>query len=401
MRHFVWLVIVRSKFDESRVTKQSFVKTSRKSYLSYPIDHNNHNSICHTLLPKYQMGEEKEQPKNETEKKPQDGGAKKDDGPAPVVYKLDLHCEGCVKKIKRTARHFQGVTTVKADLSTNKVTVTGTMDAEKLRDKIAERTKKKVEIISAPPKKEAPAAEKPPEKKAEEKKPEEKKSEEKPKESTVVLKIKLHCDGCIAKIRRIILKFKGVTSVNIDGSKDLVTVKGTMDVKEMVPYLNEKLKRNVEVVPPKKDDDKKEKEGGGGEKKEKADGGDKKEKDGSSEKKQKEEGGGEKKEKDSASAAAAAAAPKVEVNQMEYMYRMAPPSYWHDAPSFSYHDGHFPGQTSHAMEFPPAYPINRYAEPGFVNHGYPMQPPPQFYMNPHAPPPQMFSDENPNACSIM
>ena len=52
--------------------------------------------------------------------------------------------------------------------------------------------------------------------------------------------------------------------MSLDGSKDLVTVKGTMDVKEMVSYLNEKLKRNVEVVPPpKKDDDKKEKEGGG------------------------------------------------------------------------------------------------------------------------------------------
>ncbi|KAF7818649.1 heavy metal-associated isoprenylated plant protein 6 [Senna tora] len=28
----------------------------------------------------------------------------------------------------------------------------------------------------------------------------------------------------------------------------------------------------------------------------------------------------------------------------------------------------------------------------------PMQP---YYMNPHHPPPQMFSDENPNACSLM
>lgn len=67
---------------------------------------------------------------------------------------------------------------VKADLSANKVTVTGSMDAEKLRDKISERTKKKVEIISAPQKKEAAAAEKPPEKKAEEKKPEENKPKE-------------------------------------------------------------------------------------------------------------------------------------------------------------------------------------------------------------------------------
>ncbi|XP_047156321.1 heavy metal-associated isoprenylated plant protein 6-like [Vigna umbellata] len=322
------------------------------------------------------MGEQKEQPKNETEKKPEDGAPKKDDGPAPVVYKLDLHCEGCVKKIKRTARHFPGVETVKADLSANKVTVTGKMDAEKLREKLAERTKKKVEFVTPPPKKEA--AEKPPEKKAEEKKPEEKKPEEKPKDTTVVLKIKLHCDGCIAKIRRIILRFKGVQSVSLDGSKDLVTVKGTMDVKEMVPYLNEKLKRNVEVVPPKKEEEKKEK-ADGGEKKEKADGGEKKEKD----------GGGEKKEKD------AAAEAKAEVNKMEFMYPMPPPSFW-------YQGGQFPGQTSHAMEVQPSYGINNhYVEQGYMNHGYPMQPPLPYYMHPNAPPPQMFSDENPNACSIM
>ena len=62
----------------------------------------------------------------------------------------------------------------------------------------------------------------------------------------------------------------GVESVNIEGGKDLVSVKGTMDVKEIVPYLNDKLKRNVEVVPPKKEggDNKKEnKEGGGGDSK--------------------------------------------------------------------------------------------------------------------------------------
>ncbi|KAK7355533.1 hypothetical protein VNO80_14791 [Phaseolus coccineus] len=329
------------------------------------------------------MGEQKEQPKNETEKKPEDGAPKKDDGPAPVVYKLDLHCEGCVKKIKRTARHFPGVETVKADLSANKVTVTGKIDAEKLREKLAERTKKKVEFVTPPPKKEA-AAEKPPEKKAEEKKPEEKKPEEKkpeekPKEITVVLKIKLHCDGCIAKIRRIISRFKGVGSVSLDGSKDLVTVKGTMDVKEMVPYLNEKLKRAVEVVPPKKEEEKKEKDGGG-EKKEKDGGGEKKEKDGEGEKKEKE---------------VAAAEAKAGVNKMEFMYPIVPPSFW-------YQGGQFPGQTSYAMEVQPSYGSNNhFVEQGHVNHGYPMQPPLPYYMNPNAPPPQMFSDENPNACSIV
>ncbi|KAK7337094.1 hypothetical protein VNO77_17653 [Canavalia gladiata] len=323
------------------------------------------------------MGEQTEQPKNETDKK-HEGGAKKDDGPAHVVLKLDMHCEGCVKKIKRAVRHFDGVEDVKADLSGNKLTVIGKMDASKVRDKLVEKTKKKVELVSPQPKKD----DKPPEKKPEEKKPEEKKPEEKsPKESTVVLKIRLHCDGCIHKIRKIILKTKGVDSVNIEGGKDLVTVKGTMEVKEMVPYLKEKLKRNVEVVPPKKDDDKKEKneknenkEGSGGDKKE----GDKKE----------------------------GAAPKVEVNKMEhYGYAYPPPPmYWYD--------GYAPGQTSsssssYAVEVPPGYSNhqgynNNYVDypQGYVNHGNMVQLPP-YYLHAHHPPPHMFSDENPNACSVM
>ncbi|XP_057424133.1 heavy metal-associated isoprenylated plant protein 3-like [Lotus japonicus] len=343
------------------------------------------------------MGEKKEQPKNETAKKPDEGA--KNDAPAPIVYKLDLHCEGCIKKIKRTVRHFEGVENVKAELEANKVTVTGKFDAVKLQAKIAEKTKKKVDLVSAPPKKDAGAGEKSPEKKPEEKKSDEKKSEEKksdekkpeekkPKESTVVMKIRLHCDGCINKIKKMILKFKGVESVNLDGDKDLVTVKGTMDAKELVAYVTEKTKRNVDVVPPKKEEDKKEKEGGG-------------------EKKEKEKDNKDKKDE---GAVAAAAAKVVEVNKMEYQYPLqTPPMYWYDgqheqgASSSSSSYGGYGGYGGMEVHHEPMY-NNHYMEPSgyhVMNQGYPMQPPPQpFYMQPH-PPPQMFSDENPNACSVM
>ena len=73
---------------------------------------------------------------------------------------------------------YSGVETVKADLPSNKVTVTGKFDALKLQEKLAEKAKKKVELLTPPPKKDA-GAEKPAEKKSDEKKPEEKKAEEK------------------------------------------------------------------------------------------------------------------------------------------------------------------------------------------------------------------------------
>lgn len=79
---------------------------------------------------------------------------------------------------------------VKADTPNNKLTVIGKVDPHKVRDKLAEKIKKKVELVSSPqPKKDDPAAaDKPQEKKNhdeekkkpdEDKKPEEKKPEEK------------------------------------------------------------------------------------------------------------------------------------------------------------------------------------------------------------------------------
>ncbi|KAF3441827.1 hypothetical protein FNV43_RR15742 [Rhamnella rubrinervis] len=342
------------------------------------------------------MGEQKEGAKNEGEKKAADAGAKKDDGPVPVVLKVDMHCEGCAKKIKRYVRSFDGVGDVKADCATNKLTVTGKVDPSGLREKLEQKIKKKVELISPQPKKDGGGgggdkkpADKAPEKKADEKKAEEKK----PIESTVVLKIRLHCDGCIQKIRRAIKKIQGVESVTCDGAKDLVTVKGTMDVKELAPYLKEKLKRNVDVVPPKKEE--------GGEKKDKQGGGEKK--DAGGEKKDaggdKKDAGGDKKGGDAKAAGGGgdggkkeggSDAAKAEVSKMEYLgYPQPPPMYWYDAPVLSAHNNYVMEAHAHQAHVSQAYTSQAYA-----NHGYvvPMD---------HYNAPQMFSDENPNACSVM
>ncbi|XP_044474247.1 heavy metal-associated isoprenylated plant protein 6-like [Mangifera indica] len=331
------------------------------------------------------MGEQKEAANNDGEKKPAaDAGVKKDDGVLTVVLKMELHCEGCAKKVKRVIKHYEGVQSVKTDCDANKITVVGNVNPTKLKERLEEKSKKKVELISPQPKKEAGAGggdKKTEEKKAEEKKPEEKKAEEKkpPKESSVVLKIRLHCDGCISKIKKVIKKINGADDVSVDNGKDLVMVKGSMDVKEMVAYLKDKLRRNVELVPSKKDD--------GGEKK------DAKAAGGGSEGDKKEKGAastpapaadkGEKKEKEAPVAAAGGGsggdAPKMEVSKMEYFgYPYPPPpTYWYSAPVY--------GNQSYPME-------HQYQQVVYMNDAY---------HNPHLHAPQMFSDENPNACSIM
>ncbi|KAE8733450.1 putative acylphosphatase [Hibiscus syriacus] len=361
------------------------------------------------------MGEQKEGAKPEAEKKPAaDAGAKKDDGVITAVYKIDMHCEGCAKKIKRSIKHSEGVEDVQTDSRANKLTVIGKIDPAKIRERLAEKTKKKVDLISPQPKKDAAPAggDKKPEA---EKKPEEKKEEKKaPKESTVVLKMRTHCDGCIHKIRKIILKLDGVQSVDVDGVKDLVTVKGTMAAKDLVPYLKQKLRRNVDVVPPTKDvaGEKKDvgvenkekvkeavvagekKEGGGREK----EGGDKKE--GGGEKKEdvgeKKEAGGEKKEEDNKKKGDGGEA-KMEVSKMEYHgYEYQPqPMYWSNGHVYGDPGYAVEGYQDHHHDYRYVNPGYMLPHPGYLSQGYAIDP-----RHPlHAP--QVFSDENPNACSVM
>ncbi|KAL3585976.1 hypothetical protein D5086_012843 [Populus alba] len=177
------------------------------------------------------MGAEKEGAKAEAEKKPAaDAGEKKDEAKVISVYKLGMYCEGCAKEIRHAVKHLEGVEGLKTDCAGNKLTVTGKVDPAKIKATLEEKTKRKVEILSPQPKKDDGAAAGGGDKKADEK-PEGKKEEAKKTTS------------------------RGVGSVTVDAAKYLVTVKGTMDVKDLAPYLKEELRIAVEVVPPKKEEE--------------------------------------------------------------------------------------------------------------------------------------------------
>ncbi|XP_030448010.1 heavy metal-associated isoprenylated plant protein 3 [Syzygium oleosum] len=164
-------------------------------------------------------------------------------GHVVVVLKMDLHCGGCEAKIDKFLKRFPGVEKTKVEGGAMKVTVEGRVDPAKLREKLQEKTKKKVELVSPLPKKVKDQANN--------------EKKEKPKEppvTTVVLKFScLHCEGCIQKIRKIITKTKGVLDVAFDRDKDTATVRGAMDAKALAKSLREQMKRAVEIVPPKKE----------------------------------------------------------------------------------------------------------------------------------------------------
>ncbi|XVE79810.1 hypothetical protein DITRI_Ditri14bG0086000 [Diplodiscus trichospermus] len=306
-------------------------------------------------------------------------GEKKEKGSFTVVLKVDCLCEGCATKILKYIHEFEGVETVKTESSSNKVTVSGAVDATAIKEKLLKKTKKKVDLISPQTKKDDNKEEK------KEKKPDKEKNSDsdtkpkkKPKEAPITtadLKVQLNCQcqGCIVKIRKIVFETEGVQELKVDKQKELVTVKGTMDVKALAEALKNKLKKNVEIVPRKKEKDgnKEGGENGGG---------------GSSGKKKKNKGGNGGNE-----ANAVGGGGKMEENRMEFMVQPKP----------GYMPAGYPG-------YMPGYP--GYGHPGYGHphphpqghghgHGYPGYMP--GYSVSVYPPHQMFNDENPNACAIL
>ncbi|GAB2229636.1 hypothetical protein Droror1_Dr00013884 [Drosera rotundifolia] len=254
-----------------------------------------------------------------------------------------------------------------------------------MKEMVEQKIKKKVELAASPEAKTVKGGgveEKTSDKKSEKKKVDDrngdgKKSTE-PPVSTVIFSTKVHCDDCAQKIKRIIGKYEGVQDVNVDSQKDVMAVKGTMNTKELLQYLNTKLKRTVEIA-------------SGASRKDSAD---KKPKEGDRDKKEvaKAAGVGSRGVGDKAS--------KVEVNKMEYYgtpYGYGAYTYDPSSSSSSSSNGYMmeysnpshQGQLGHGLYF--VEPIHSPYHVEYHGNGY---------MGYHQAP-DMFSDENPNACFIM
>ncbi|GFQ00217.1 hypothetical protein PHJA_002165700 [Phtheirospermum japonicum] len=315
-----------------------------------------------------------QQKKEEIDKK------KKDNNNLTVVLKADLHCEGCVSKVLKCIRSYDGVEDASIGNSDGqRITVVGKVDPVKLRERLENKTHKKVEIISPPLNKDQNnngGKDGKQEKKKndiKDKNSKDKSDGKKPKEkelpvTTAVMKTQLHCEGCIKKIYKLVAKSKGYQDMKIDKQKELVTVTGAMDMNALAKLLKKHLKKDVEILPPKKEIEKKDNNNnsGGGEKGKAAAGGDK----------GKVSGGDNKK---AATGSGGKAVGGEDVDKM-------------GIGSEKVVEGNKP-------EFQAGYPQPMlYGSGGVVVE--------QFHYNPHAVgsyvhAPQIFSDENPNACSVM
>ncbi|KAK9273708.1 hypothetical protein L1049_018518 [Liquidambar formosana] len=287
-----------------------------------------------------------------------------------AVYRVNLHCQQCAREIQKPLMRTQGVHKVDVDTENSEIRVTGKVDPKKIHERIEKLSNKKVEMVLPKGKIKESIAVEEKEKDTKEVSIKDgiatektvKDTKEKPIVRTTSVKVNMHCDKCEQDLRRKLLKHKGVYSVKTDMKAQILTVEGNIESDKLISYIRKRVHKHAEIIPPKPE--KKE------EKKEKEEKEEKKEKDEKDEKKEKDEKeekvkieGEEKKEK-----------VKIEVEETKEKVK----------------DGVKSTESTNIIEFKEEMKVEVKDKEGKV---------PYFVHYVYAP--QLFSDENPNACSVM
>ncbi|XP_019431576.1 PREDICTED: heavy metal-associated isoprenylated plant protein 9-like isoform X2 [Lupinus angustifolius] len=306
--------------------------------------------------------EEKKEEKP-TEEKPAEEKKEEPKPPSPCVLFVDLHCVGCAKKIERSIMKMRGVEGVVIDMAKNEVTIKGIVEPQAICNTITKKTKRRANVISP-----LPAAE----------------GEPIPEVSgpiTVELNVNMHCVACAQQLKRKILQMRGVQTVVTEFSTGKVIVSGTMDANKLVEYVYRRTKKQAKIVPQpepeKKEETKEAEEKPAAEEakpeetkeEEKPPEEPKKEESGegdSSENKKEEGGEGENKDEK-----------KEEKGGKE---------------------GTEEETKKEENEFVVTNNVDENGMKRMIYYYYPYQP---LYVIERIPPPQLFSDENPNACCIL
>lgn len=175
--------------------------------------------------------EKKEEGKAEEEKKKEEPKP-----PSPFVLFIDLHCVGCAKKIEKSILRMRGVEGVVIDMSQNQVTIKGIVEPQAICTKIMKKTKRRAKVLSP-----LPAVEGDPI-------PEVVASQVSGL-TTVELNVNMHCEACALQLKKKILKMKGVRTVETELSCGKVTVSGSMDGDRLVDYVYRRTKKQAKIVP--------------------------------------------------------------------------------------------------------------------------------------------------------
>ncbi|KAL5737166.1 hypothetical protein ACOSQ2_031954 [Xanthoceras sorbifolium] len=301
--------------------------------------------------------EEKPAEEKPAEEKPA-AAAEEPKPPSPFVLFVDLHCVGCAKKIEKSIMRIRGVEGVVIDMAQNQVTIKGIVEPQAVCNKIMKKTKRRAKVLSP-----LPAAEGEPIPDVV--------TSQVSGSTTVELNVNMHCEACAEQLKKKILKMRGVQTAETELSSGKVTVTGTMDANQLVEYVYRRTKKQAKIVPqpepePEKPEEKKE-EGDKPAEEAKPPAEEKKEGD---QKPPEQQGGGDDQKKENN----AAENSKKEKNQDQ------------EAPSKKVEDQEIDQNINIISEEEHMKRMMYYYQP--------------LYMIERIPPPQLFSDENPNACCI-
>ncbi|KAK9120138.1 hypothetical protein Scep_018231 [Stephania cephalantha] len=281
--------------------------------------------------------------------------------PQEIVLRVYMHCEGCAKKVRKCLKGLQGVEEVETDCKAHKVIVKGEKaDPLKVLGVLQRKCNRQVELVSPIPK---PKTEE--ENKIEETKENVKPEEKKPEIITAVVRVHMHCDACAQKIQKCILKMEGVESASVDMKSSEATVKGGFEASKLVEYLYKKTGKHAAIVKTEAEE-KKNKE----EKVENEEEKTKSEVEQKQEEKKKKKSSNEQEEELLAKGEEGAKTEKEETKVVAEVLK------------------------AHELYHHPIQYLNQFnADPPYH---HPIQ-----FNTEYVYPPQMFSDENPNACSVM
>ncbi|XP_075519361.1 heavy metal-associated isoprenylated plant protein 7-like [Primulina tabacum] len=274
--------------------------------------------------------------------------------PQEIILKVYMHCEGCATKVRRCLKGFEGVEDVITDYRTSKVVVKGDKaDPLKVLERIKKKSHRQVELISPIPK---PLEE--PKNTQDEK--EMVKSEEEKKEAprviTVVLGVYMHCEACAQEIKKRIQRMKGVENAEPDLKRSQVTVKGVFEPETLVEYVHRKTGKHAAIVATEAEKKKEGKSTEGGEP-------EKKEEEGEKEAKKPEEN----KDDTGGQGGEPPSEPAAEVDTSELEMKRSESYHYYSAQNHEFNPQRFVPEWTALYEYPP----------------------------------EMFSDENPNACTVM
>ncbi|KAK0592113.1 hypothetical protein LWI29_013505 [Acer saccharum] len=293
------------------------------------------------------------------EEKPEEAAVEEPKPPSPFVLFVDLHCVGCAKKIEKSIMRIRGVEGVAINMGENQVTIKGIVEPQAVCNKIMKKTKRRAKVLSPLP----PAEGEPIPQVV---------TSQVSGPTTVELIVNMHCEACAEQLKRKILKMRGVQTAETELSSEKVTVTGTMDANKLVEYVYRRTKKQAKIVPQPEPEPEKPAE-------EKKEGGDKPAEEAKPPEEKKEENSEKKEEDKKQPEQQQGDDQKKEENKEEESKKVEDDDQQNmnvNVISSNVEEEHMKRMMHYYQQYQPLYVIER------------------------TPPPQLFSDENPNACCI-